>query len=136
MSNYLEDVPEDKVFYLKDRKIKNLYGLLFEFRTLSDDTYGYYADSNHNYFSDWIENVIGNKDISDALRKSKSRQDAVKILEKKIEDLKKNKERDPVWNKEVITIEEPKDIASAQGSFVVSDPEGRKKENNELKKEK
>ncbi len=71
--NYLEDVPEDKAFFLADKGIRNLHGLLSELRNMGDETYSYYAGTDHNYFADWIEKVIGNEELSGTLRNALSR---------------------------------------------------------------
>lgn len=88
MSDYLTDVQDDKVFYLGEKKIKNLYGLLFECRSITDEVYSYYADSEHNYFADWIEYVIKFKELSQKLRLTKSRKEAISVLEKEIDSCK------------------------------------------------
>ncbi|MEM3374754.1 MAG: hypothetical protein QXE31_06095 [Candidatus Woesearchaeota archaeon] len=90
--NYLNDVPEGKEFYLFDRKIKNLYGLLFELRSMNDETYNHFVASDHNYFSDWIEHVIQFKKLADELRPIVNRKEAINIIEKNIDDLKNSKE--------------------------------------------
>ena len=118
MNNYLNDVAEDKVFLLGDKKIRNLYGLLFEFRVMSDDTYSYYANNEHNYFADWIQCVIVNKELSDSLRDAKSRKEAVRVVEKTLDSLKEPRKEEKVFTspkqevkKEIpITAEEEVDV--------------------------
>lgn len=94
MDAFLMDVAEDKVFYLGDKKIKNLYGLLFELRSISDETYSYYAGEDHNYFSDWIEYVIKNYDLAHNLRKTNSRKEAVGLLEHSIDSMKHEEKKE------------------------------------------
>jgi len=117
MDNYLDDVPEDKNFFLGDKRIKNLYGLLFELRSMSDENYSYYADSNHNYFADWIQHVIGYKGLADDMRKMSSRKESISMLEKSIELIKKQNEKPS--STEIVVVEQPKE--EIKGGFVVSD---------------
>lgn len=103
---YLDDVPDGKEFFLSDKKVKNLHGLLFELRTMSDDTYNYYVSSDHNYFSDWISNVINFKELAEELRNVLDRKEAINILEKNVEELK-NPKKD---TKEIINTTQEKKL--------------------------
>jgi hypothetical protein len=110
--DYIADVPEDKAFILGDKKIMNLYGLLFEFREMNDETYGHYASADHNYFADWVFHVIEKKDLADRIREAKSRKDAIEVLEGSVESIRKltEKEKDaPEKNRilPVIEVETP-----------------------------
>jgi hypothetical protein len=66
--NYLEDVPDEKAFVLGEKRIRNLYGLLFEFREMKDEAYSYYAAEDHNYFADWVLHVVADKELSEKLK--------------------------------------------------------------------
>ncbi|MBN2368325.1 hypothetical protein JXC34_04860, partial [Candidatus Woesearchaeota archaeon] len=79
--NYLDDVPEDKAFILGDKKIRNLYGLLFELRSMDDELFSHYSSKHHNYFADWIEHILINNNISSGLREKHSRQETIDYLE-------------------------------------------------------
>ncbi len=93
MNTYLEDVPSGKEFFIGTKSIKNLHGLLFEFRSIPDETYGLYVGKDHNYFSDWIEHVIANKKLADELRPIISRKEATAVLERNIEMIKRGNEK-------------------------------------------
>jgi hypothetical protein len=113
--NYLNNVPGDKAFRLGEKSINNLYGLLFEFRTISDESYKVYADEEHNYFADWVYHVIGHHQLADELRGAKSRADAVTVLENAIKALK-----------------EPEPVAEVKGeeaspSFTMAKPAPKKR---------
>ncbi len=79
--DYLSSVPDDRVFILGHKRLKNLYELLSCFKEISDETYSHFASNSHNYFADWIEHVIKYPDLADELRKTKTRHDAIIILE-------------------------------------------------------
>ncbi|MEM4398079.1 MAG: hypothetical protein QW757_05665 [Candidatus Woesearchaeota archaeon] len=113
-TSYFNDVPEGKEFFLYDKKIKNLHGLLFELRSMSNETYNHFVNNEHNYFSDWIEYVIKFKELADLIRSVLDRKEAISLIEKKIEELK-NKENQKASvkieeKKENKIIEEKKDI--------------------------
>jgi len=110
--NYLDDVPEGKAFVLGEKNIKNLYGLLFEFREMNDETYNYYAAEDHNYFADWVLHVVEDKNLSDKLRTTKNRKEALDLLEADVEKMRK--ESDPVKQK-VDEIEIKQEIPEESG---------------------
>jgi len=87
MSKYLDDVPEEKAFVLYGKKIRNLYALLFEFRNLDDEAFSHFVGKSHNYFSDWVDHVIGDTELAEELRKTTNRKEAIDVLEKHIEHL-------------------------------------------------
>ena len=80
MPNYLDDVPKQNAFTLGGKKILNLYSLLLEFRSISDETYSHYASHNHNYFADWIAHVVNHQELAEKLRKTSSRKEAITVL--------------------------------------------------------
>ncbi len=90
--DYLDDVPEDKIFILGDKKIKNLYGLLFEFREINDETYQNYVTDDHNYFADWVEYVVKDKDLAEKLRAARPKKDAINVLEFAVDSIRREKE--------------------------------------------
>jgi hypothetical protein len=66
---------------MDEKKIKNLYGLLFELRSMSDEGYSYYAGPDHNYFADWVQHVMGNNELAAKMRAAKSRKEEIEVLE-------------------------------------------------------
>jgi len=105
MPNYLDDVPEQNAFILGDKKILNLFSLLLELRSMSDETYNYYASSHHNYFADWIMHVVNYHELADKLRNTSSRQQAIRVLEKSVEE---HKEKDVKEDSFVVAETKPK----------------------------
>lgn len=115
MANYLDDVPKQNAFTLGDKKILNLYSLLLEFRSISDETYSHYASSHHNYFADWIMHVVNYPELADKLRKTSSKQQAITVLEKSIEEHKEEN-------------------VKKEDSFVVADTKPKKKAGKKVEK--
>lgn len=106
------EATQDKAFILKDKKLKNLDELYFAISELNDEEYSYYADSNHNYFADWVNYVLEDKETSLKLRDSKSRTEAIEILkpqEKPAEAVEKKEEKKPEMKQPEKIIHEKKE---------------------------
>jgi hypothetical protein len=121
---YIEDVPDDKVFVLGEKRIKNLYGLLFEFREMGEETYGFYAAEDHNYFADWVQHVIENQELADKLRATKSRKEAVEALESAVESMRKD--NSPKQEKESLPVVEETKSEPKIEKVTIVEPEKRK----------
>jgi hypothetical protein len=77
----LSDVAADKVFRCHDgRVIKNLDELGVALREISDDTFRYHVTADKNDFSKWVEDVIGDHELSAALKNSSTRNQAGKVV--------------------------------------------------------
>jgi hypothetical protein len=84
----LDNVPPEKAFILGEKRITNVELLLEELKEVSDVHYGHYASRDHNYFSDWIENIVGDTDLALKLRHTRSRREALAVLKSYIDALK------------------------------------------------
>ncbi len=87
----LDNVPEDKAFILGEKRLFNLFSLLVELRKMGDEQYSHYASEKYNYFSDWIQKVVGHKELADAMRTVKTREAAIAVLDKAIFHTKPHK---------------------------------------------
>jgi len=77
----LSDVPADKVFRCHDgRVIKNLDELGAALREMSEETFRYHVTIDRNDFSKWVEDVIGDRELSTALKNSSTRSQAGKLV--------------------------------------------------------
>jgi hypothetical protein len=87
---YLAKVPETMVFWCHDGQVFNdLDQLIQGFDLMSDDTFMYHANEDKNDFSCWILDVIGDADLSEVIKKARTKADAKKITEKRKQDLSK-----------------------------------------------
>src|SRR4030042_6829943 len=72
--SWLEDVSADKVFWCHDgRLMKNLGELSVALREMSEDTFRYHVTVARNDFSKWVEDVIGDGELSARLKNSSTR---------------------------------------------------------------
>jgi hypothetical protein len=77
----LADVAADKVFWCHDGSvIKNLDALGAALREMSEDTFRYHVTVDRNDFSKWVEDVIGDHELSAVLKKSSTRSQAGKLM--------------------------------------------------------
>ena len=79
----LEDVPEDKRFWVCDgRVLKNLKELEQALRTMSDETYRYHVNKMKNDFYNWIKDVFKDKKLALEIKKSRNRISAANKLKR------------------------------------------------------
>ena len=77
----LSDVAADKVFWCHDgRVMKNLDELGAALREMSEETFQYHVTVDRNDFSKWVEDVIGDYELSAELKNSSTRNQAGKLL--------------------------------------------------------
>jgi Domain of unknown function (DUF5679) len=77
----LSDVAVDKVFWCHDgRMIKNLDELGAALWEMSEDTFRYHVTADRNDFSKWVEDVIGDHELSAELKNSSTRSQAGKLV--------------------------------------------------------
>jgi len=71
------DVAADKAFWCHDgRVMKNLDELSVALKEMSEDTFRYHVTADKNDFSKWVEDVIGDHELSAGLRNSSTRSQA------------------------------------------------------------
>jgi hypothetical protein len=77
----LSDVAADKVFLCHDgRVMKNLDELSVALREMSEETFRYHVTADRNDFSKWVEDVIGDHELSAVLKNSSTRSQAGKLV--------------------------------------------------------
>jgi hypothetical protein len=77
----LSDVAADKVFLCHDgRVMKNLDELGVALREMSEETFRYHVTADKNDFSKWVEDVIGDRELSAVLKSSSTRSQAGKLV--------------------------------------------------------
>lgn len=75
------DVPADKVFRCQDgRVMKNLGELSIALREMSGDTFLYHVNDVRNDFSKWVEDVIGDRELSAELSNCSTRSQAARVV--------------------------------------------------------
>ncbi len=88
--SWLADVPADKVFRCQDgRVMKNMEELVVALREMSGDTFRYHVSADRNDFSKWVEDVIGDYELSAGLKNSSTRSQAGKAVADRIVWLKR-----------------------------------------------
>ena len=86
---FLLDVSSSNFFILSNgMKIKNLIELAESLRTMPDKVFGHYVNSHKNDFSNWIKNVIKDNELADNISKTKSKNGIIKLIEKRISEVK------------------------------------------------
>jgi len=77
----LSDVAADKVFWCHDgRVMKNLDELGVALREMSEETFRYHVTADKNDFSTWVQDVIGDRELSAVLKNSGTRSQAGKLV--------------------------------------------------------
>jgi len=102
---FLDDVNIDHLFRMNSgQTIRNIYELVDAIEHSSQSTYDYHANSQKNDFSKWLEFTIGDKELASMIR-SKSKQDALHLIKKRIFQLEEEIEQEKV--KGIVGKEEP-----------------------------
>lgn len=82
----LGDVPQEKVFWVRDGKVlKNLRDLEKALNEMSDETFRYHANDSKKDFSHWVDEVVGDSKLAHDLQKATNRQKAAKAVAARIE---------------------------------------------------
>jgi alpha-amylase len=87
---FLQDVPEDKMFWCVDGRVfRNLRELAAALKDMSDETFRYHVNDHKNDFSNWIKDVIGDSTLARNLLNVKDRKKAEKLVNKRIISIEK-----------------------------------------------
>lgn len=87
---YLQNVPEDKKFWLKDgQELRNLRDLKDVMEDMSFETFHYHVNPQKNDFAAWIHDVIGDKELARKVKRVKTRKTTLKHLNNRIKELEK-----------------------------------------------
>jgi len=86
---FLQDVPEDKKFWVNNGPvIKNMHELAVALAEMTDEQYKFHANPLKNDFSNWVRDIIGDKNLAEYLIHARNRESAKNKVEKRIELLK------------------------------------------------
>jgi hypothetical protein len=87
--SWLADVPPDKVFWCHDgRVLKNLGELGAALREMAEETFRYHLAGDRNDFSKWVQEVVGDDELSAGLRKAGTRARAAETVAARVSWLK------------------------------------------------
>ena len=82
---FLADVQEENVFWCVDGKVfKNLRELAEGLNAMTDETFSYHCNEMKKDFSNWIRDVIGDKQLAKDLERPMSRAYAAQIVEQRV----------------------------------------------------
>jgi len=85
---WLDDVPEDKVFWCHDgRTVRNMDELAVVLAEMSEDTFCYHANGGKNDFSNWIRDVIGDVKLARELAMVVTKPNAVRKVEMRLRSI-------------------------------------------------
>jgi len=89
-AGYLGKVPEDKAFWCHDGAVlRDMRELKEALAAMSDQTYAYHSNAIKNDFSHWVRDIIGDDKLANDMESAASREEAVKIVEKRYSLLSK-----------------------------------------------
>ena len=123
------DAIEEKAFILKDKKLRNLNDLYSAIAELSDEEYSHYVSLHHNYFADWVQYVLEQRELADGLRSTDLRIKALQILSLK---LKKETEKENSYSDIKVA---PKKESKAKIDVKNDNPEDQKLSHHVLSKD-
>ena len=87
---YLSDCSSEQCFWVNDGPIlKNMEELANALPQMSDETYNHHVNNEKNDFSRWINDVIGDQQLSNNLLSSKNKESAAKKIVNRLNSLKK-----------------------------------------------
>lgn len=81
----LGEAPEEHHFVLEEgKKLKNLYELIDELETMTEETFKKHVNEFKNDFATWIKDIFEANDLSDELRSIQDRMETQKAIMKHI----------------------------------------------------
>ena len=87
---YLSDCTPEQCFWVNNGPIlKNLEELANALPEMNDETFHHHLNNEKNDFSAWINDIIGDKALANDLVSSKSKESALKKVQKRLSSLKK-----------------------------------------------
>ena len=87
---YLGDVSSEQCFWVNNGPIlKNLDELANALQEISDEAYRHHVNSEKNDFSNWINDVIGDRKLANDLLSSKNKESMLKKVRNRVNSLKK-----------------------------------------------
>ena len=90
MPNAVLEAPEQFSFRVSDGKVlRNIHELLNALHHMNEGTYHYHANAQKNDFANWVHDVLKDSKTAQSLRKTKTKAEAIKVLEKATKNIKK-----------------------------------------------
>jgi|SRR3989344_3413022 len=87
---FLSNVAGDRLFWVNDgHTIANLEGLANELKSMDNKTFKHHVNKEKNDFSNWVNDVVGDKELASDLRKAKTKPAAMKKVQERVDFLKK-----------------------------------------------
>jgi hypothetical protein len=80
-------VPEELFITADGRAIRDLWEMLDFIRTSKDEAFAHHVNEHRNDIATWVEDIVLDTDLSDRIRKCKSREDMHKIVYARLRDL-------------------------------------------------
>ena len=85
---FLAKVPEEYVFWCHDGQVfRDINDLLNGFEVMSDETFDYHVNDEKNDFSCWILDIVGDGDLAQEVKKTRTRHQAKKVTQQRYYDL-------------------------------------------------
>ena len=86
---FLLDVSPGNFFILSNgMKIKNPIELVGSLRTMSNKVFEHHVNPHKNDFSEWIRDVIKDNELANGVFKAKSKDEMIKLIERRISEVK------------------------------------------------
>lgn len=86
----LNNVPEDKIFWVNDGKVlRNIKDLKAELAGMTDDTFRYHVNKERNDFMNWINEVVGDNKLARDISRTKNKKVMTTKISRRISQLTK-----------------------------------------------
>ncbi|MGM5484372.1 MAG: DUF5752 family protein [Nanobdellota archaeon] len=88
----LDRVDKDQEFIvITGENIASLYGLRDNLRRMDEATFAHHVNAERNDFANWVRHVIGDNKLAEKMESTISREEARKIVDSRIREIKKPK---------------------------------------------
>ena len=82
---FLANVPEEYVFRCCDGRIfRNTKDLAQALASMADETFAYHSNEQKKDFSNWVRDIIGDKELAKDIGKTLTRAQAANIVTKRV----------------------------------------------------
>lgn len=85
----LADVEPEHYFIIKGgRSVKSLEDLSEALKKMDDDTFAFHVTASKNDFSNWVKDILNDKELAQSIDRVKTKNNLAKKIDKRIEKLK------------------------------------------------